>query len=90
MPLRRDDKPHSGCKVGCLHRDLIEEYYAAREAQSVRAEATTKGYETETRAYFGLDGHRAVEERVTFKSWLGQHAGGEWAALERLTYTMGL
>lgn len=46
------------------HRDLMDGYYAAREAWERQAEAVTHGYETEMREY------RQENPPPTFREWL--------------------
>lgn len=58
--MRRPVPPESA-----HHKQLMECYYLAREAQALRAEAHALGYATETDEFFA-----AVEPRVTFKAWL--------------------
>jgi hypothetical protein len=53
------------CHFGCLHRRLVEDYYAAVEAQRDQVEAWSCGYATETAEYY-----ETVEPKLTFKSWL--------------------
>ena len=72
------------CKKGCLHRAFVADYRAERDAQAVRAEAVTGGYEAETAEYFGPAGR---EQRWTFKRWLVTHRRGvdflrSWARWE--------
>lgn len=62
----------TGCKADCGHRRFIMDYIAERDAQLARAEAETKGYETEEAEYFGPDG---PEERWTFQRHLTQYQG---------------
>lgn len=57
------------CKTGCLHRQLVMDYVAERDAQEVRAEAVTGGYAAETADYFATK-----EDRWTFKRWLVAYA----------------
>ena len=70
------------CKTGCLHRALVTDYYRERDAQAVRVEAVTKGYDAETAEHYGTR-----EERWTFKRWLVTHRRGvdflrSWASWE--------
>jgi hypothetical protein len=51
--------------VSYAHKRLMEEYYAAREAQERRAEDYSYGYETETNEFYAF-----IEERITFKDFL--------------------
>lgn len=51
--------------MSCHHCNLMNGYYAEREAQERRAEDYSLGYETETREFYV-----EVEPRVTFKQWL--------------------
>lgn len=46
------------------HRDLMDGYYCAREAQEREAEAVTLNYETELREFYENN------PRITFKTWL--------------------
>ena len=68
MPVRKDDQPGSGCYAGCLHRQMVMEYYAARLAYETEREDTTIGYGPETADY-----HREVGT-FTFGQWLEQRA----------------
>lgn len=47
------------------HNRLMEEYYAAREAQERRAEQWSSGYQEDERMFYAT-----IEERITFKSFL--------------------
>lgn len=51
----------TGCRLSCLHKQMVMEYRAAREAAELAREAECVGYATETAAYGPI---------VTFKSWL--------------------
>jgi Trp operon repressor len=53
--------------MACHHCNLMQEYYAAREAQEQRAEMYGAGYATETREFY-----ETQEQRVTFKAFLQQ------------------
>ena len=46
------------------HRELMEGYYLAREAQERQAEAEAFGYATELAEFW------ANNKRITFKTWL--------------------
>lgn len=61
-------KKMRGCHRKCRHRERIEDYYRARDAQFARAEAVALGYETEMKAYF--DPQNGQEQRVVLKDWL--------------------
>lgn len=52
----------SKCRRGCLHRQLVEDYRAARHADELRAEAEHKGYPTE-RA-------ELAASLITFRKWI--------------------
>ncbi len=60
------------CRIGCLHRAMVLDYYALRDAQAVRAENATGGHDTDLADYFGPDG---PESRWTFKRHLIAYAG---------------
>ncbi len=68
-PCRIDQAkgPHRH-RCSLAHADLVEGYRLAVEAQNVRAESATLGYETETREYFDRDD--GTERRLTFRDWL--------------------
>lgn len=51
----------TGCRRGCLHRQMVGEYRLAREAAVAKRDAECLGYETELEAYPPI---------VTFKKWL--------------------
>ncbi len=51
----------AGCAASCLHRQLVDEYRAARAADELAQEAATAMYAAERALYRPL---------VTFKSWL--------------------
>lgn len=77
LPDRRSpcriDKAKGNRRHPCSvhHADLVDGFRLAQEAQQLRAEAATHGYETELAAYFGDDGTGdAVERRLTFREWL--------------------
>ncbi len=53
------------------HSELMAGYYAARNAQEERAEDYSAGYATELADFYATQ-----EERITFKAWLVQGAGG--------------
>ena len=57
-------KRMKSCRSGCLHRQLVEDYYAARDAQQDQAEAEGVGYVQETQDFY--DQH----PKLTFKFWL--------------------
>jgi len=69
-----------GCKLLCLHRELVMEYRSERAAQELRCEVAT-GFSAsatereEVRAFYRDPGVAACEpneEPVTFKNWLRQ------------------
>ncbi len=51
--------------MSCRHCGLMAEYYAAREAQELRAEEYSSGYATEL-----ADFYENVETKLTFKAYL--------------------
>jgi hypothetical protein len=57
----------AGCKIGCLHRRLVQDYWAAREADSSAAEHASYGYARE------LADYRAAQPALTFRQWLEGH-----------------
>lgn len=59
-------------RCSAQHRDLVESYRLAVEAQNARAEAATIGYPTELASYFSP--HGGVERRLTFREWLTHQA----------------
>lgn len=63
-----------GCRVGCLHRAMVQEYYLAREAWELEVEAASGGYETEAAEY-----RERHDGGVTFKTWL---ESGGWEAFK--------
>lgn len=52
----------AGCSLKCRHRQLVEDYRAAREADELKAERQHRGYPTERRQLAG--------SLITFKRWL--------------------
>lgn len=74
----------AGCRLDCGHRAIVEAYRLEAAAQAARCEHAT-GHTPdddapEVRAFFGHpDAPRVdlVERRVTFRSWLLDHA--RWA-----------
>lgn len=54
-------KGMTGCARSCLHRQLVTEYRAAREAAELARESATGSYPSESAAYGPL---------LTFKAWL--------------------
>lgn len=56
-----------GCRRGCLHRQMVQEYRLARHAAVLKREEATGGYESEIAAYGPI---------ITFKTWLQSTAGG--------------
>ena len=52
------------CRANCLHRQSVEDYRCARDAQADRAEEAGVGYATETRDFY------QQEAKLTFKAWL--------------------
>jgi hypothetical protein len=63
----------AGCRVGCLHRRLVTEYHAARQADWEAAEHSTRGYATELREY------RAQRPALTFQQWLVGQRDNQWS-----------
>lgn len=56
----------AGCRASCLHRQLVDDYRAARAAAEAAQEAKDYGYTTERR----LNG-----PIITFRDWLTGMAG---------------
>ncbi len=54
----------AGCRVGCLHRALVDAYRLERIRQEDEADAAAVGYATEYAEYV------AENPLVTFKDWL--------------------
>jgi hypothetical protein len=52
----------AGCSTRCLHRQLVEDYRAARAAAELAAERTHRGYPTERAELAG--------RLITFRRWL--------------------
>lgn len=63
----------SRCKRTCLHRQLVQEYQAARIAAEMAREDVTRGHRTETEEYGPI---------LDFKTWLIQTAKGDERATE--------
>ena len=59
------------CRRDCLHRAMVRDYRAAREAAELRREAATAGYATETRQFGPI---------LDFRAWLVWLAGERTAA----------
>lgn len=55
-----------GCRRGCRHRAMVEEYRLARHAAECAREDATRGYATELSEYQPI---------ITFKLWLTAVAG---------------
>lgn len=55
-------RPHN---CSWYHAELVESYRLAVEAQNLRAEDASIGYQTELYEYFTI-----TERRITFKDWL--------------------
>lgn len=64
----------AGCSASCLHRQLVEGYWAARECDERDLERETALYPAEVAEY------RAERPLVTFKAWLIGHRRFERAA----------
>lgn len=64
MPVRGIDRP--GCKRDCLHRAMVRDYTAAREAAELRREQATAGYPAETEQFGPI---------LNFRAWLTWLAG---------------
>ena len=58
-----------GCRIGCLHRLMVEEYRDARYTYEQEVEEASIGYETEAAEY------RERVPGITFKQWLIGKAG---------------
>lgn len=58
MPCR---KRMAGCSINCLHRQTIEEYRAARQAEEERREQETAMYSAELADYGNI---------IHLKEWL--------------------
>lgn len=58
----------AGCRRGCLHRQMVQEYRVARHAAVLEREAATGDYPAELAAY---------PEIITFKAWLIGLAGAK-------------
>ena len=56
----------AGCRRGCLHRQMVQEYRLARHAAVLKREEVTGGYKSEIEAYGPI---------ITFKTWLESLAG---------------
>lgn len=69
MPVRGVDRP--GCKRDCLHRAMVRDYAAAREAAELAREKVAAGYPAETKDHGPI---------LTFRSWLGWIAGARQEA----------
>lgn len=69
MPIRRDDKPGSGCHRSCLHRLMVDAYREHREAWERRREEWSVGYETENREYAERTGDAAPGLGPWLTSW---------------------
>ena len=50
------------CQRKCGHKRIVHDYYAAREADELRRDEFTYGYETENREYHG--------RLITFRTYL--------------------
>lgn len=58
-----------GCRAGCLHRAMVEEYRDARDAYEAELERETSMYDTEVAEY------KRDRPGITFKEWLKQKGG---------------
>lgn len=56
-----------GCRRTCGHRQLVESYREARDAQAMKAENESLGYDTELASFYDENG------KVTFRWWLSQN-----------------
>jgi hypothetical protein len=54
----------NGCKVGCLHREMVSDYRHERARQEHAAELASIGYDTERLEYL------EANPLITFKAWL--------------------
>lgn len=54
----------TGCRLGCLHRRMVEEYRAERLRQTETAAEAALGYRTEYAEYL------AAHPLITFAQWL--------------------
>jgi hypothetical protein len=79
MPYGRPGEPGTGCKRGCLHRQLVRDYRDARDAQEERARkaSRTENPNSEEMRAFYRDGSLPAadesEQKLTFKDWLLGH-----------------
>lgn len=55
------------CRVDCLHRQMVDDYRAARQRDEVARDEVTIGYRTDEQLYRG--------HMVTFRKWLENLAG---------------
>lgn len=58
-----------GCRRDCLHRQLVEDYRAARERDELARDVEAIGYRADEQL------HAARHPLVTFRSWLVQLSG---------------
>lgn len=57
----------TGCRLGCLHRRLVQDYRAERLRQAEHAAEAALGYRREYAEY--LEAHPLI----TFRQWLEAH-----------------
>jgi hypothetical protein len=54
----------AGCRINCLHKQMVENYRLARAADELKEEKATLGYATEIKE------RRKTIKPITFKTWL--------------------
>jgi hypothetical protein len=69
MPVRRDDRPGSGCHRNCLHRAMVEQYREHRDAWERRRDEWAVGYATERAEYAEREGDPAPTLTRWLRSW---------------------